>query len=221
MRNGVLMAALLVGVSDCMAQNSGRAPRIVTSYCSGCHGIDGNAELPYFPKLAGLNPTYAERKLTEFKKPSLPAVDELFVRPRNASDGKEPAWSPTREELTNMQGVAHAVKPGLIRQAVEWYAGQPRTAGRASNKALVEQGEQLFRNGPRDQKQLACVSCHGPEAEGRGLTPRLAGQNAAYIQAQLAKFRRGDQRSAPAMMAVARGLNADEVRAAAAYLQSK
>jgi cytochrome c553 len=220
-KNGAAIAALLTIASHVSGQKLGRAPRIVTSYCSGCHGIDGNTELPYFPKLAGLNPTYAEKRLMAFKQPTLPAVDELFGRMRNGSAANSDNWTQTRQELTNMQGVAHALKPEVIQDAVQWYSLQAPAPGHSASKALIEQGKQVFTNGPRDQKALACMSCHGPDAQGKGSTPRLAGQNARYIEGQLAKFRKGDHRSAPEMMVVARELDADQARAAAAYLQSR
>ena len=73
----VTAAALLTLASSAWAQRNWDAPKLVTSYCSGCHGVDGNTALPYFPKLAGLNATYAEKKMTAFREPSGPPVDEF------------------------------------------------------------------------------------------------------------------------------------------------
>jgi cytochrome c553 len=218
---GVLLAALLTLAPHAAAQDRQRAPLIVRSYCSGCHAIDGNAELPYFPKLSGLDSVYAQKRLKEFQQPGLPPVDELFTHPRDGAGTKMREPGSARQEVINMQGVAHAVRPQLITQALDWYSRQPRAAGRSANKALAEQGRLVFSNGPREQKSLACVSCHGSEAEGHGFAPRLAGQNAGYMEAQLARFRRGDQRGTPEMIAVARELNSDEAHATAVYLASK
>jgi cytochrome c553 len=53
------------------------------------------------------------------------------------------------------------------------------------------------------------------------MAPRLAGQNAEYTEDQLTKFRKGDRRHSPEMTMVTRDLDADQAKAAAAYLQSK
>ena len=50
------------------AQKSWDAPRIVTWNCSGCHGVDGNTQLSYFPRLAGLNTAYFEKRIAEFRE---------------------------------------------------------------------------------------------------------------------------------------------------------
>ena len=51
------------------------------------------------------------------------------------------------------------------------------------------------------------MTCHGPDAHGKGVAPRLAGQNASYMEAQLDKFRKGDRRHAPEMTMVTRDLD--------------
>jgi cytochrome c553 len=220
MHKSLIAAALLTFAASAWGQKQWNAPGIVTTYCAGCHGVDGNTQLPYFPKLAGLNAAYAEKKLAAFKEPAAPPVDELFRWLMKVSQPKK-AGSATREGRMNMEGVAHAAKPEVIKEAVEWYAKQPPAAGRSANKDLVVQGKDLFTNGIPAQKVLACVTCHGPDAEGKSTAPRLAGQNAEYIEGQLAKFRKGDRRHAPEMTVVSRDLDGDQAKAAAAYLQSK
>ncbi len=218
--SGAAGTALLAMISNAYGQKSWNAPGIVTSYCSGCHGIDGNAQLPYFPKLAGIDAAYAERKLTAFEEVSPPADEILFAIAKFSSAKKDPG-NVSRQERINMEGVAHAAKPEVIKQAVLWYARQPRVPGRSGNKALIAEGKELFMKGVPAQKVLPCVTCHGPDAQGKGLAPRLAGQNGEYIESQLAKFRRGDRRHAPEMTMVTRDLDDEQARAAAAYLQSR
>jgi cytochrome c553 len=213
-------AAFLGTISNASGQKKWNAPHIVTVNCSGCHEIDGNAQLPYMPKLAGINPAYAERKLTAFEEIS-PPVDELFSTIVNLSDSKKDSVNVTRQERINMEGVAHAAKPEAIKEAVQWYANQTRTAGRSRNKELVAQGKELFIHGVPAQKVLPCQTCHGPDAQGKGFAPHLAGQNAEYVEGQLAKFREGDRRHAPEMTMVTRDLDPDQARAVAAYLQSQ
>ena len=211
---------LLAILSNASAQKSWDAPHIVTTYCSGCHGIDGNAELPYFPKLAGLDPAYAEKKLAAFEEVS-PPTDELFYAIGKLVSAKSDAGNVTRQERINMEGVAHAAKPEVIKEAVLWYAKQTSAPGHSANKTLVAEGKELYMKGVPAQKVLPCITCHGPDARGKASAPRLAGQNAEYIESQLAKFRRGDRRHAPEMTMVTRDLDDEQARAAAAYLQSQ
>jgi cytochrome c553 len=77
--------------------------------------------------------------------------------------------------------------------------------------AIVHQG-----NG---RGAAACVSCHGPQL--MGLTamasPRLAGQDSAYVATQLAAFAAGERKNA-IMLPVASSLSTAERSALAAYV---
>jgi cytochrome c553 len=197
------------------------APPIVTTNCSGCHGINGNTDLRYFPRLAGLNSTYAEKKLAEFNEAPPPRVDEVYSWMQRAFGERKSTGNLTHDERVNMIGVAHSTRPEDMKEALLWYARQSPEPGHGGDKALIREGQELFTKGVPDQQILPCVSCHGQNAEGEASAPRLGGQNAEYIQAQVAKFRRGDRKHAPEMTMVARDLNAEQARAVAAYLQSK
>lgn len=218
----ITTALLYPAMASSRGHSNWDAPRIVTTNCSGCHGIDGNAEPSYFPKLAGLDAVYAEKKLAAFSEPAPPPVDEAIAWTlRITGLKKNGSGDATHEERVNMEGESHAAGPGIMKEAVAWYARQPPAHGHAGNKALIEQGKNLFLNGVTAEKVLACASCHGPDASGKGLAPRIAGQNAEYIRSQLAKFRKGDRRHAPEMTLVTRDLDVEQARAVAAYLQSR
>ena len=197
------------------------APPIVTTNCSGCHRVDGNSQLPYFPRIAGLDAAYSEKKLAQFAESPSPPVDELLHMLVTAIDGHESVGNNTPNERINMLGMAHAVKPEILKEAVEWYAKQTPAPGHGRNTALVQQGEQIFAKGVPDQHIIACMSCHGQSAQGQALAPRLSGQNSQYIEAQLVKFRRGDRKHAPEMTMEVRELSPDQARAVAAYLQAR
>ena len=135
---------------------------------------------------------------------------------------KTKAANLTQTERINMEGVAHAAKPEVLKAAAEWYAKQPGAKGHGhADKALLAEGQSLFSKGVPEQKILACMACHGPNAEGKGVAPRLAGQNAEYMEGQLVKFRKGDRSHAPEMTMVTRDLDAEQAHAVAAYLQAK
>jgi len=215
------VTALLITHASLHAQKRWDAPSIVSGNCSGCHGIDGNAELPYFPKLAGLNSTYAQKKMAEFKESPSPHSDDLYGWMVNRFGDRKSTENVTPDERINMVGIAHAVKPEAMKEAVGWYAKQCPTPGRGGDNALIQQGRELYAKGVPDQQILACMSCHGKQAEGQTSTPRLAGQNTEYIQAQLDKFRKGDRKHAPEMTMVAKELSPEQARAVAAYLNTR
>jgi cytochrome c553 len=193
----------------------------VTTNCSGCHGIDGNTGVRYFPRVAGLDAAYAEKKMAEFKQSLPPRVDELYGWILNGIGEKRVTGTLTHNGWVNMIGMAHATKPDATKEATAWYAKQSRAPGHGGDKALIPRGQDLFTKGVPDLQIPPCLICHGQDAQGAGSAPRLGGQNDEYIEAQIAKFRRGDRKHAPEMTVVARELNAEQARAVAAYLQSK
>ncbi len=204
-----------------LAQKNWAAPKLVTSDCSGCHGIDGNSQLAYFPNLAGLDAKYAEKKLTAFREPAGPPVDELFWVSLRAVGVKKDPGNVTHTERVNMEGMAHAVDTEVLRQALEWYAKQPPVKGQGGNKPLVSAGQDIYTKGIPAQKTLPCMTCHGPDAAGQGTAPRLAGQHAEYLEGQLVKFRKGDRKHAPEMTMVTRDLDPTQAHTVSLYLQSR
>ena len=87
----------------------------------------------------------------------------------------------------------------------------PPTAAAAA--AIVHQGN--ARGAP------PCISCHGPRLEGLAamVSPRLAGQSAAYVVAQLDAFAGGTRKNA-IMLPVATALSPAERQALGTYLST-
>jgi cytochrome c553 len=216
----IAAASLLALASSAFAQKRWDAPRIVTENCAGCHGIDGNSQLPYIPRLAGLNTVYFEQKIAEFRAAAATPVDQLFYLIILRRPAKT-AMRSTPEAQVNMVGIGQAISTEEIKASAAWYAAQRPASGRFGNKALIERGKDLYMNGLPARGVAACRTCHGPQAQGIATTPRLAGQNAGYTVSQLAKFRAGDRQHASVMTAVAQHLDSEEASAAAAYLQSQ
>ena len=96
-------------------------PRIVTWNCSGCHGVRGNAQLPEFPRLAGLDASYIEQRIAAFRAAPTPPSDELLYRIFNPAAAKKVAASSSPEALANMVGIAHAATPQETKTAAAWY----------------------------------------------------------------------------------------------------
>lgn len=61
-----------------------------------------------------------------------------------------------------------------------------------------------------------CDSCHGPTAAGQGPIPRLAGQHAAYLLAQLKAYKEGSRKN-PVMNGVTMSLSEGDFKALAEY----
>jgi len=83
----------------------------------------------------------------------------------------------------------------------------------------AEQGSTIAASG--SGAVLACVTCHGQHGEGMAAAgfPYLAGQGSAYLAAQLAAFASG-ARNNPVMAPIAKSMNADQIKAVAAYYAS-
>ncbi len=80
-------------------------------------------------------------------------------------------------------------------------------------------GEKIFKEGIPDAQVPPCASCHGPEAKGNEIFPRLAGQLYPYIIGQLTNWttERAETNS-NVMEPIAHGLTAPQIKAVAAYL---
>jgi len=107
------------------------------------------------------------------------------------------------------------------RAVAAYYAALPVPhSPSAVTPAERAEGERIALRGHWENGVPACENCHGPEGLGVGaLFPRLAGQSAAYIAAQLHDWKNGTRRDPMGvyMHAVARGLSNAEIRAVAAY----
>jgi cytochrome c553 len=65
-----------------------------------------------------------------------------------------------------------------------------------------------------------CSTCHGPDAEGKEDTPRLAGQHAKYVAKQLRSMQ-DESRANEQMRAIVKKLRPEEMLAVSAYVQSR
>ena len=106
-----------------------------------------------------------------------------------------------------------------MRNVAAFYASKQPKPGFAKNKDLVAHGEKIYRGGIADRSVPACSGCHGPSGAGiPAQYPRLAGQHADYVEAQLVAFRSGTRHNNPVMTAVAAKLNDRDIKALADYV---
>lgn len=163
------------------------------SVCAACHGPDGNSAVPANPKLAGQHPEYIIKQLQEFKA------------------GKR--VSPV------MQGFAAMLSEADMKNIAYWAASQKAKPGFAKDKELVTLGERIYRGGLADRQIAACSGCHSPNGAGiPAQYPRLSGQHADYVAAQLVSFRDGVRKNSLQMNQVAARMNDKEIKAVADYI---
>ena len=181
------------------AQDRSKAQGIAEQVCAACHAADGNSTAAANPKIAGQFPEYLHKQLRDFK----PQGGKKAARPSDIMSGMVANLSED-----DMKGLA------------AYYAGQKLRPAAAADKNLVAQGQKLWRGGNASSGVPACQGCHGPAGAGMPAQyPRLAGQYADYIAAQLKAFRDGARANDPngMMRAVAARMSEREIRAVAEY----
>jgi cytochrome c553 len=164
-----------------------------TAVCASCHGADGNSGTPANPKLAQQHPEYLVKQLQEFKS------------------GKR--------NNAIMKGFATALSDEDMRNIAYWATSKKAKAGFAKDKELVSLGERIYRGGIADRQVAACAGCHSPNGAGiPSQYPRLGGQHAEYVAAQLTGFRDGARKNSLQMTQVAAKMNDREIKAVADYI---
>ncbi|CAH0347799.1 cytochrome c [Aquabacterium sp. CECT 9606] len=164
-----------------------------TAVCAACHTADGSRGAATYPILQGQHPEYLAKQLTEFKQ---------GVR-KNAV----------------MNGMAAPLTPEDIRNLSAFYASKKAKDGFAKNKDTVALGEKIYRGGIAKKTVPACAACHGPSGSGiPSQYPRLGGQHADYVKAQLTAFRQGDRTNNASMSSIAANLSDKEIDALSDYI---
>ena len=203
-----VMAALaatgLLWVMPAVAQDAAKpdlaaGERVAKQVCAACHGPDGNSVAVANPKLSGQFAPYLHKQLGDFK----------------AQGGKRAA-----RESAVMAGMAAGLSDADMRAVSGYYAAQTLRPAAATDKDLAARGQKLWRGGSLDKGIPACAGCHGPDGAGiPGVYPRLGGQFAEYVEAQLKLFRSGARANDPngMMRGVAARLTDEEIKALAQY----
>ncbi len=191
-----LVIALIAGLG--WPQRSVAAPP-QASQCAACHGANGMGnQAAGFPALAGLPAPYLRAQLDAFK-------------------------SKERANAT-MAGMAAPLTGAEMAALSDYYAALPVAPAplppappTGPGAALAQRGD--WQAGVADGIP-SCDSCHGAGGLGVGTQfPRLAGQPAVYLAAQLNGWRDGTRKTGPMglMAAVARRLTPAQITAVTAY----
>jgi len=193
------LSALSVVVGTAAAQNAARGQRIAGQVCAACHAADGNSVAPTNPKIAGQFAEYLQKQLGDFK----------------AQQNKKPA-----RDNPIMTPMASNLSDDDIQSVAAYYAGQKLRPASAADKDLAALGQKIWRGGIAASNVPACGGCHGPAGAGIPVQyPRLAGQFAEYVAAQLKGFRDGARSNDPngIMRGVAARMTEREIQAVAQY----
>lgn len=188
---------LVFGVANiASAAGDAAAGQDKVAVCAGCHGADGNSVMANFPKLAGLGEKYLLKQMNDIKA------------------GKR--------VVIEMTGLLDAMTEQDLADVAAYYDAKVIAAGVAPADA-VEKGQALYRGGSLAKSIPACSVCHAPNGAGyeQAGFPALAGQHAAYVEAQLVKFRSGDRSNdgdARIMRDIAAKLSDVEIKALSGYI---
>ena len=107
-----------------------------------------------------------------------------------------------------------------MKSLAAFYAGQKLKPAAAHDKELAALGQKIWRGGIAASSVPACAGCHGPAGAGiPAQYPRLSGQYAEYIAAQLKSFKEGARANDPngVMRGVAARMSEREIQAVAQY----
>lgn len=189
---GMIVASAAFGADD--------GARLDRQLCSVCHGPGGTTSSELFPHLAGEPAPYFINQMKAFRDKS--RADENARR--------------------FMWGIASRLSDEDIQQLAAFYESQPPVhPGKASDQNKYESGKNIFMNGNPDKGVPPCMSCHGEKGEGKEATPRLGGQNEAYLKRQLKVFYGNERPAATAMHAIVKGLSEEDIEAIAVFLQAQ
>jgi cytochrome c553 len=173
------------------------AKLLAEQVCASCHGPRGLSTLEDIPILASQKDVYIAAKLWQFRNQSL-------RRP---------------EQHLDLLGIA-LLDDATVESLARYFASQPAPPSVARDVAAVEAGGAIFSRGIANKGVAACAVCHGVNAQGFGIVPRLAGQHARYVERQLRVIQL-QLRKTRVMHGIVNDLSLDEIQAVAAFVQSK
>jgi len=191
-----LWAGMAAPLQAQTAADQERARKIVSSGCLLCHGLDGESSSELFPKLAAQNAAYVARQLANFKSGA--------------------------RKSSAMQDMVKDLSDADMKALGVYFSQKGATASEVKDPDLAAVGRYVYHHGNRYSGVAACASCHGPEAAGSAELPRLAGQNALYIENRIKQFNAPERsKDNPVMHAIVARMTELEVKAVAEYLSGK
>ncbi len=177
-----------------------------TSTCLACHGANGEGMAAAgYPRLAGLSSLYLTEQLNAY------------------IDG--------RRVNAIMSGIANPLSAQQIQSIADYFSALPASSApspSALDAAQSSLGRQLAERGDWDNGIPACFNCHASGGIGvQPAFPPIAGQPAAYIEAQIKAWKTGTRQGSPQnlanalMYSVAMRMDETQTKAVAAWLAAQ
>jgi cytochrome c553 len=168
----------------------------VVKNCTWCHGTSAQGYAPA-PRLAGQRSQYLENQLAGFRT--------------HARD------NPLSQQY--MWDAAANLSAQTAHDLATYFSTLPPRAASDGDMELVATGRTIYQVGMPDANIVACVVCHGPNAEGVGQIPRLGGLAYSYLKRTLEQWGQGyHTASGPPMPDIASKLSSNQIEALASYL---
>lgn len=192
-------AATAAAVPGLRGDAAAGAEKAASERCTECHSSDPSRSGPddgtgaHFARLTGQDVAYLQKQFLDFRS--------------------------GRRRHDFMEMMARSVDDSDAADIFAWFGALPRMRGDGSGDS--EAARRLYGEGDAARGIPACASCHGSDtATPASGMPRLAGQDARYLQQQLQAWRSGERRNSAdgAMNRIAQALSDDEIRQLAAFL---
>ncbi len=200
-RTAALLAIAVFQAGLAMSQDVPSGQEIVRRaihVCAACHGDGGRSTTSGIPSLAGQMRQYTIAQLKDFRSQT-----------RVESGSRAYMW-----------GISALLDDATVEGLADYYAGESPPRGSGGAPSLLRAGARIFDAGIPDRGVRACASCHGSKAEGAAAFPRLAGQRADYVLAQLKSFGTRLRPHGVVMRNETSEMNPTEMRAVAEYVKS-
>jgi cytochrome c553 len=197
---GAVAAAGLLSLGAAAQQpaaDPAKGQQIAGQVCAACHASDGNSTIATNPRLAGQSAEYLVKQLTDLAKP---------------------AGDKTGRENPVMSAFAMTLSDLDRRSVAAYFSSQAPKFAVTHDQETAELGQKIYRGGIPEKAVPACAGCHGPAGAGLPvLYPRIGGQHAEYVAAQLKAFREGTRRNNLAMQQIAFRMSDPEISAVADF----
>lgn len=172
----------------------------VVHVCAACHGAEGRGTSASFPNLAAQQPLYTIAQLKDFRG-----------QVRAETDIQAYMW-----------GVSALLDDAMIEGVAQYYSEMAPVPGKKGSSAVdVKAGREIFEKGIPSRGIRACSGCHGNNAEGASVFPRLAGQQSEYVFRQLKLFGTRLRPHGILMKQETANMTDTEMREVAEYVQSR
>jgi len=191
-----LKIGIMLAVCSAVFSSASHAEGLAVRTCTWCHGGSAQGYTPA-PRLAGQRYQYIENQLVEF-----------HTHARDNPLSKQYMWGATAN-----------LDAQTTRDLATYFSTLTPRAANDGNRESAILGRTIYQEGMPDSNIVACVVCHGPNAQGVGEIPRLGGLAYSYLKRRLEQWGEGYHAAAgPPMPDIAGKLSPDQIEAIASYL---